>query len=1010
MEMLEHRLVLSTFWVTNTGDSGAGSLRDAIVLANANAGPDTIEFNIPTSDPGFADGAFVIQPLSALPALSDTTGGTTIDGATQTAIDDSNPLGPEIVLDGGSTGGLWDSGLGLVSDDNQVHGLNIRNFSQYGVWITGDAATITGDYIGTDATGTVAMGNVGAGIRLDHAANTVIGGTTQAERNVVAANGTHGIWVRDLSSDTSIRGNFLGTDASGTVALGNYNTTIYVDNSPNTIIGGSEPGAGNVISGSQAGHGIAIAGDSPSTLIQGNLIGTDVTGTLDLGNHHDGICVGSRFDTAFPSGTQIGGTDPQGRNIISNNANGITITYGGGNVIQGNYIGTDATGTQNMGNPGRGIRLNNSSDNLIGGNLPGSGNLISGDASHRGLIAIEYEQSTGNKIQGNYIGVDVTGTYALGNCITGIRVDWGAGDTLIGADGDGEADDLEGNLVAGIGGSSYSMAIRLNGDDNVVAGNLIGTNSSGTVAIPNYRGVGVCGSNNRIGTNGDGVSDQLERNIVDSIEVNGVFLEDGAQHNVIAGNYIGTDITGTERLGSGGSAFNILFNYAHNNRIGTDADGVSDVLERNVIGSSNHAVHIANSTGNVVAGNFIGVGADGITPVSEAEVGGVGILLQSGAFANRIGGATEVERNVISGNEWTGVTIGGLGCEENVVQGNYIGVDALGNPLGNHMHGVLLIGTARNLIGGTQPGEGNVIANNLGSGVVVGDDAQGNTIRGNSIYGNGGLGIDLGQDGVTPNDDLDGDTGANNLQNFPVISRVESGPTTRAVGTFNSAAGTTFKFDFYANSEADPSGFGEGERWLGWAEVITDSEGNANFNEVLEAATASGEVITATATAPDGSTSEFSGADVVARPPVLIDVMPGSDLNPINLAQNGVIPVAILTTDSFDASWVNASTVVFAGASAVHSALEDVDGDGDLDMILHFDIHETNLAELYAQLVAEDLDGDGTLDSNHKTAAVSLTGLTAADEYFEGFDEVDLFLTGKNLRDFLEDLAAVGAI
>jgi hypothetical protein len=143
---------------------------------------------------------------------------------------------------------------------------------------------------------------------------------------------------------------------------------------------------------------------------------------------------------------------------------------------------------------------------------------------------------------------------------------------------------------------------------------------------------------------------------------------------------------------------------------------------------------------------------------------------------------------------------------------------------------------------------------------------------------------------------------------------------------------------------------------------------------------------------------------------VEIDVKPGSDPNSINLASTGLIAVAIFTTDDFDASQVDAGTVVFAGASMVHSALEDMDGDGDLDMVLHFQMQETNLADLYAQLLAEDINGDGILDSNRQSAAVSLTGQTAADECFEGFDDVDLFLSGKNLREFLEDLAEAGVI
>jgi hypothetical protein len=161
----------------------------------------------------------------------------------------------------------------------------------------------------------------------------------------------------------------------------------------------------------------------------------------------------------------------------------------------------------------------------------------------------------------------------------------------------------------------------------------------------------------------------------------------------------------------------------------------------------------------------------------------------------------------------------------------------------------------------------------------------------------------------------------------------------------------------------------------------------------------------------DGDTSDtvLHVADFSVQT-VEIDIKPNNDDNVLNLASNGMIAVAILSTEDFDAGQVDASTVVFAGASAVHSAMEDVDGDGDLDMVLHFRVQETNLADLYAQLLAEDINQDGALDSNGQSAAVSLTGETVGDECFEGFDDVDLFLSGKNLRDLLEDLAEAGAI
>ncbi len=137
---------------------------------------------------------------------------------------------------------------------------------------------------------------------------------------------------------------------------------------------------------------------------------------------------------------------------------------------------------------------------------------------------------------------------------------------------------------------------------------------------------------------------------------------------------------------------------------------------------------------------------------------------------------------------------------------------------------------------------------------------------------------------------------------------------------------------------------------------------------------------------------------------VQIDIKPGSDPNSINLGGNGLIAVAIFTTDDFDASQVDAGTVVFAGASAVHSSLEDVDGDGDLDMVLHFQVHETNLADIYVQLLAEDAD------SKHHSLAVSLTGQTTDGAAFEGIDSVEMFFSGKALRDLLDELALAGVL
>ena len=181
-------------------------------------------------------------------------------------------------------------------------------------------------------------------------------------------------------------------------------------------------------------------------------------------------------------------------------------------------------------------------------------------------------------------------------------------------------------------------------------------------------------------------------------------------------------------------------------------------------------------------------------------------------------------------------------------------------------------------IGGTTDGAGNTIAFNGGSGVTIGglfrgNDGIGNTVLANSISSNGGLGIDLRKhpgiaagDGVTPNDVGDGDVGANHLQNFPVLAAsLTGGGIVSVEGTLNSTSSTTFRLEFFANSVADPSGFGEGETFLGSTDVTTDAVGDASFAVSLAAAVPVGHLISATATDPDGNTSEFSGV-VEAEP------------------------------------------------------------------------------------------------------------------------------------------------
>ncbi|MDT5270286.1 MAG: hypothetical protein QOH49_2472 [Acidobacteriota bacterium] len=278
-----------------------------------------------------------------------------------------------------------------------------------------------------------------------------------------------------------------------------------------------------------------------------------------------------------------------------------------------------------------------------------------------------------------------------------------------------------------------------------------------------------------------------------------------------------------------------------------------------------HGIRLASAGGNTVAGNFIGTNAAGTAAQAN---NGNGVFIDTSPN-NEIGGTSAAERNVISGNGSSGVLISGAGANANDVQGNFIGTQADGaSALPNLSGGVSIVnGASGSRVGGTAAGAGNVIAFNGGDGVSI-SSGNNNRVLSNSIHTNGTtvqhLGIDLGPDGVTPNDAGDADAGANNLQNFPVVgSAASNGATTTVNGTLNSTASTAFRVEFFSSATCDASGGGEGAQFLGFSDVTTDGNGNAAFNVTLPNV-AVGKVVTATATDPSGNTSEFSACRAVA--------------------------------------------------------------------------------------------------------------------------------------------------
>ncbi len=646
------------------------------------------------------------------------------------------------------------------SHNNLIGGPGTGNLisgnSSFGVFLVNSSGnTVQGNYIGTNAVGTTAVGN-NAGVLLVGGSNNTIGGTAAGSGNLISGNFAVGVDV-EFGNNNTVLGNWIGTDPAGNTAIPNGSGILT--NAGNTTIGGTTAAARNIISGNTF-NGITLHG--VNDLVQGNYIGTDVTGTVALPNNGFGIEV-----LSFAAGAVIGGTAAGARNIISGNIYNAIVLEGAGTLVQGNYIGADVTGTLALAN-GAGVWLYSAASNTIGGTAPGAGNLISGNTGHG--ILIDNGLSTGNVIEGNYIGTDVTGTLALGNGGDGVLVWQGANGNTVGGQATTATNVISGNGRAGVhfNGSGTS--------NNSVIHNRIGTDVSGTAKIGNNLGVFIdqAATNNVVG--GTSASD---RNIISGNKRNGVAIGgNGTNGNRVEGNYIGTDWTGTLPLGN---------------------------------------------------------------PV------GVSILRL--AKNNIVGGTSLSKTNVISGNTNVGVSIRSNSTTGNLVQWNYIGTDPSGNfPVPNKVGVIVADFASGSLI------EGNGIEFNTLEGVII-DNATGNQIRTNVIRDNGLMGIRLFNNG-------------NNLQPFPTLTSIANGGGSITIsGNLNAAPTTTYALEFFSNPVCDGSGFGEGRYYIGTQSVTTNGSGFVAFSAGFTPNVPSGYMISSTATSPTGDTSEFSACFLAPLPP-----------------------------------------------------------------------------------------------------------------------------------------------
>ena len=646
------------------------------------------------------------------------------------------------------------------------------------------------------------------------------------------------------------------------------------------------------------------------------------------------------------------------------------------NWIWGCYIGTSADGlsiTAATTCYDDGISINNkSSANIIGTNGDGSndaneGNLISGNGDGAQFfgegVAINESDGTivnsgtiindctGNRIAGNFIGTNETGTSSL--YTTGLNTQRGSGvqinystANIIGTNGDGVSDALERNVISG---NTDAGIVLIAGGSHKIKGNYIGTTKTGLVGLPNYANGGTSilaveisiktGSNNNIiGTDGDGVADNIEGNVIGSItfasgSVNsynyGMVIQ-SCTGNRVAGNKIGIGADGTTILNIKCPGSNYIDKCIYvsagstSTIIGTNGDGVSDSYESNYFGNTGSGVTIDNSNSNIVAGNYFGLGTNLTTAESITTGGGYssGVTILNSTTC-RIGstGSNLAERNYMC-NTAVGVIIDGNSSANNdlnVVRYNQIGLRPDGVAAPNTYEGIWVTkesnadtlqsniitqcgtvfstGTYGGIhIGFTSGGsdvsntviKGNTIYNNIGNGVQVQNTLSvANLISQNSIYNNGNatdatgklsLGIDLNADGVSANDNLDPDTGPNTFSNFPVITAPIPGGSTctsQLKGTFNGLATTQYYVEVFSSNvcNGDTAGvnyyaspgnnYGEGKTYLGTTSVFTtNASGNSNWSLAITFSSVIGQYITAVAIQNSGAginnTSEFS--------------------------------------------------------------------------------------------------------------------------------------------------------
>jgi hypothetical protein len=672
------------------------------------------------------------------------------------------------------------------------------------------------------------------------------GGSTGSALKSLAIVNAAGDGVTLDAPRITVVGNYIGLELDGSTAAGNRGNGLTINaSSTDDIIGGAGIGTGpsNVIAANRD-NGIAING-SRHDLVTNNFIGTDASGTKDLGNGGNGIVLtnGASLNTlggtasAEPPRTKppdfTGARPPQGNVISGNGGNGVLLTgEATRNILEGNFVGTDASGVKALGNALDGVAIIKGSDsNFLLGTffaLPGNAepfifyNVVSGNRGN----GLRISDSNHTKIHADFFGLGSDDKTPVGNVLNGVVVEGSSADTQFG------------------GRVPLGNVVTANGQNGIV----LKDTASGFESFNNFCGVGAFVNYPNLGNGKDGtlitstggsnliIFTQFSSNGGNGIEIGGEAT--GVQVVKCA---IGIDLDGTAAMPNGGNGVAIT-GHAHDNVIGGKPPFPPRVPANVIAGNDGYGVAITgHAHDNQVNFSFIG-----ISPTSPRALGNDkgGVLLGPGTARTIVGSTDPDLQTVISGNQGDGIDM--VGTQGNSVIGALIGVGANGFPRPNHGDGIRIMDSSGNQIGGTSAGKGNVIASNHGDGVCV-ESGQRNGIHRNSIYDNAGLGIRLSQ-------------GANNNQAAPILtSAIPVAGGVLVSGTLTSTPNTTFTIELFADTRPGRSGSAQGRIFLGSVTVTTNANGIASFTRVVQLPSGA-RALTATATDPLDNTSEFSDA------------------------------------------------------------------------------------------------------------------------------------------------------